>query len=141
MAKADIQRAMQMLDPDTCAEVYELPNLMARESFHLEQERVASFDELNLPPSLAGFCNLNSGMIVVAGFMGSGRSTTVAALVEQINQTRPLHIVMIENPIEFVYGLGPKGIAFFRAVDGNLSDAFRFFIFDVAIGFCAYPIY
>jgi hypothetical protein len=46
MAKANIQRAMQMLDPDTCAEVYELPNLMARESFRLEQERVANFDEL-----------------------------------------------------------------------------------------------
>ena len=46
MAKANIERAMQMLDPDECANRYELPNIMARDSFRLEQDRVQTFDEL-----------------------------------------------------------------------------------------------
>jgi hypothetical protein len=46
MAKANIQTAMTMLDPDRCAQVYQLPNIMARESFRLQQDRVANFDEL-----------------------------------------------------------------------------------------------
>ena len=45
MAKANIQKVMEMLDPDKCAEVYELPNIMARENFRLESSRVASFDD------------------------------------------------------------------------------------------------
>jgi hypothetical protein len=46
MAKANINRVMQMLDPEECATVYELPNIMARESFRLEHDRIATFDEL-----------------------------------------------------------------------------------------------
>lgn len=46
MGKANIQTAMAMLDPDKCAEVYELPNIMAREAFRLQQARVATFDEM-----------------------------------------------------------------------------------------------
>jgi len=46
MAKADIQRALTMLDPATCAQVYELPNIMARESFNLQQDTVQDFDSL-----------------------------------------------------------------------------------------------
>ncbi len=45
MGKANIQKVMEMLDPDNCAEVYELPNIMAREAFQLESPRVESFDE------------------------------------------------------------------------------------------------
>ena len=45
MGKANIQRVMEMLDPDRCAEVYELPNIMARESFQLENSRISTFDE------------------------------------------------------------------------------------------------
>ena len=46
MAKANIQTALAMLDPDRCAEAYELPNIMAREAFRLEQERVANFEAM-----------------------------------------------------------------------------------------------
>ena len=46
MAKANIQTAMAMLDPDRCAQAYELPSIMARESFRLQQDRVATFDEM-----------------------------------------------------------------------------------------------
>lgn len=46
MAKADIQKAMNMLDPEECARVYELPNLMARENFRLGRDRVGDFDSL-----------------------------------------------------------------------------------------------
>lgn len=46
MPKANIQTAMAMLDPDRCAQVYQLPNIMAREAFRLQQDRVANFDEM-----------------------------------------------------------------------------------------------
>ena len=46
MGKANIQTAMAMLDPDRCAEVYQLPNIMAREAFRLQQDRVANFDAM-----------------------------------------------------------------------------------------------
>lgn len=58
---------------------------------------------LGLPPLLDQFCHLNTGMVLVTGPTGSGKSTTLAAMLNQINLTYPKHIVTVEDPIEFVH--------------------------------------
>jgi len=65
--------------------------------------RVPSLDELNLPEVLASFTQFNSGLVLVTGFMGSGKSATLAALVDRVNQSAVSHIVTIEQPIEYLH--------------------------------------
>ena len=61
------------------------------------------FDTLNLPASVLEMAGAPSGLILVVGPTGSGKSTTLASLVHHINATRPAHIITIEDPIEFVH--------------------------------------
>lgn len=63
-------------------------------------------DALGLPPQIANLAMLESGLVLVTGATGSGKSTTMAALVNHANRTRAAHILTIEDPIEFVYGPG-----------------------------------
>ncbi len=60
-----------------------------------------SLDALGLPPQLANFCTCTDGLVVVTGPTGSGKSTTLATLIDQINRTRQGHIITIEDPVEF----------------------------------------
>jgi len=64
---------------------------------------VPTVDQLNLPPSLKIIPTYDSGLVLVAGVTGAGKSTTLAALVQIINLTQSVHIVTIENPIEYLY--------------------------------------
>lgn len=64
---------------------------------------VKSFEELNLPPILETFTNLEQGFFLVVGPVGQGKSTTLASMIERINQTRTEHIVTIEDPIEYLF--------------------------------------
>ena len=64
---------------------------------------LVSLAKLNLPESMSKLVNLRSGLVVVTGPTGSGKSTTLAAIVNEINQRRALHIITIEDPIEFVH--------------------------------------
>jgi len=64
---------------------------------------ILDLEQLHLPASLAKLGELHQGLVLVAGITGSGKSTTIAALLEQINQTRACHIVTVEDPIEFLY--------------------------------------
>ena len=64
---------------------------------------VPPFDRLNLPDIVLKLANEQRGMILVTGATGSGKSTTLAALIDYINTTRPAHIVTIEDPIEYVH--------------------------------------
>ena len=64
---------------------------------------IKGFDELHLPKVLGETCSLSQGMIIVAGITGSGKSTTLAAMIEHINSRERCHIVTIEDPIEYVY--------------------------------------
>lgn len=66
-------------------------------------EAFLSLDELGLPAQLADFCQLPDGLVVVTGPTGSGKSTTLATLIDQINQSRDGHIVTIEDPVEYVH--------------------------------------
>jgi twitching motility protein PilT len=65
--------------------------------------RIQSLEELNLPPVCRFFCERPRGLVLVTGPAGSGKSTTQAAMIDYINERRPLHIVTIEEPIEFVH--------------------------------------
>ncbi len=65
---------------------------------------VKNFNELNLPAeALIYLCSLNRGLVLVTGPTGSGKSTTLAAMIDYINNTRNTHIVTVEDPIEFLY--------------------------------------
>ncbi|MEO1483585.1 MAG: PilT/PilU family type 4a pilus ATPase [Myxococcota bacterium] len=64
---------------------------------------IRSFEQLNLPSSLNDLCIFRRGLILVTGATGNGKSTTMAAMLQRINQTRRAHIVTIEDPIEFLY--------------------------------------
>jgi twitching motility protein PilT len=62
-----------------------------------------SFEELGLPLRLADFCNETDGLVIVTGPTGSGKSTTLATMLDTINRSRAGHIVTIEDPVEFVH--------------------------------------
>lgn len=65
--------------------------------------RIPTADELKLPPAIREFTRLNRGLVVVTGPTGSGKSTTLAAMIDLVNESRGEHILTIEDPIEFVH--------------------------------------
>jgi len=65
--------------------------------------KIMSFDELGLPPSVKRFAEKPNGLVLVTGPTGSGKSTTLAALIDRINKERRGHILTVEDPIEFVH--------------------------------------
>jgi twitching motility protein PilT len=71
--------------------------------FRVIPSRVLSADDLSLPDSIRQFAHLNKGLVLVTGPTGSGKSTTLAALIDLVNETRPDHVLSIEDPIEFVH--------------------------------------
>jgi twitching motility protein PilT len=75
--------------------------------FRVINTEVRTMDELGLPEHLKLLTRFHNGLILVTGSVGSGKSTTLAALVEQINRERREHIITLEDPIEYVFE--PKG--------------------------------
>ncbi len=71
--------------------------------FHRIPSQVQSIDELGLPRVLKQIAMLPRGMVLVTGPTGSGKSTTLAAAVDHINENRPAHIITIEDPVEFLH--------------------------------------
>jgi twitching motility protein PilT len=64
---------------------------------------VRSFDELGLPKVICEFSKLPRGLVLVTGPTGSGKSTTLAAIIDKINKERPVHIITVEDPIEYLH--------------------------------------
>jgi twitching motility protein PilT len=81
-------------------------------------DKIPSFDSLNLPAILKDFTKYNDGLVLITGVTGSGKSTTLAAMVDSINREKACHIVTIEDPIEFVYKTD-KSIISQKAVKGR----------------------
>ena len=71
--------------------------------FRLIPSAIASLDELGIPPVVRQFGHLQGGLVLVTGPTGSGKSTTLAALIDYLNENFARHIVTIEEPIEFVH--------------------------------------
>jgi twitching motility protein PilT len=72
-------------------------------AFRVIPREVPSFEQLSLPPGVARLANENRGLILVTGATGSGKTTTLAAMIDHINHTRHQHIVTIEDPIEVLH--------------------------------------
>src|SRR6478752_6389606 len=66
-------------------------------------ETIESFSELGLPPVLAELADRPRGLVLVTGPTGSGKSTTLAAMIDRVNEQRPAHILTIEDPIEYLH--------------------------------------
>ena len=71
--------------------------------YRLIPERIRSFEELNLPQVLSNLSERPRGLVLVTGPTGSGKSTTLAAMIDKINQERREHILTIEDPIEYIH--------------------------------------
>ncbi|HEY8203071.1 MAG TPA: PilT/PilU family type 4a pilus ATPase, partial [Actinomycetota bacterium] len=94
--------------------------------------RIPSFDELGLPPTVERFVKASQGLVLVTGPTGSGKSTTLAAMIDWINANRALHIVTIEDPIEYTHRhkrsavnqreVGEDSLSFDRALRSALRE-------------------
>jgi twitching motility protein PilT len=71
--------------------------------FRLIPSKILSIEDLNIPESFVNLCHIPKGLVLVTGPTGSGKSTTLAALIDHINRTQKKHIITVEDPIEFVY--------------------------------------
>jgi twitching motility protein PilT len=71
--------------------------------FRLVPETIRPLEDLGLPPAVAWLAERPRGLVLVTGPTGSGKSTTLAAMVDRINESRPVHILTIEDPIEFIH--------------------------------------
>ena len=71
--------------------------------FRVIPSKILTAEQLGLSPHILNLCSLNKGLILVTGPTGSGKSTTLCAMIDHINRTRPDHIITIEDPIEFVH--------------------------------------
>src|SRR5207248_576746 len=72
-------------------------------AFRVIPKTVPTFEQLNLPPGVERLANEHRGLILVTGATGSGKTTTLAAMIDFVNRTRRQHIVTIEDPIEILH--------------------------------------
>jgi twitching motility protein PilT len=89
--------------------------------------KIRTIEELNMPPVVSRICEERRGLILVTGTTGSGKSTTLAAMIDRINSTRTDHVITIEDPIEFLHR-DKKGFVNQREVEvdtHNFSVALR----------------
>jgi twitching motility protein PilT len=94
--------------------------------------KILTAQQLNLPRAVMDLCELEKGLVVVTGPTGSGKSTTLAAMVDSINATRDEHIITIEDPVEFVHHdkrclvnqreVGPMTLGFKAALRAALRE-------------------
>jgi len=94
-------------------------------------EQVPRLADLGLPPVVSRFATLSSGLVLVTGSAGTGKSTTLAALIDQINQTRNLTLITLEDPVEFVHASSKSLVVqreigtHVRSFDAGLRAALR----------------
>jgi twitching motility protein PilT len=101
-------------------------------AFRLIPQEIKTMEELGLPPSLHTLTEKPRGIVLVTGPTGSGKSTTLAAIIDEINRTRAEHILTVEDPIEFVHRhkrcivnqreIGPDATSFSEALKAALRQ-------------------
>jgi len=84
-------------------------------------DTIPTLDELGIPDRVADFARLRRGLVLVTGPTGSGKSTTLAALIDLVNQERACHIITLEDPIEFLFHHG-KSIVEQRQIGSDSPD-------------------
>ena len=72
-------------------------------AIRLLNDHIPPLAELGLPPVAQEFCSYNQGLVLITGETGSGKSTTLASLLDRINHTKPVHILTLEDPVEYIY--------------------------------------
>lgn len=72
-------------------------------AMRLISEKIPNFEELGVPPVVREFADLHQGLVLFTGPTGSGKSTTMASLINEINNTRACHILTLEDPIEYIH--------------------------------------
>ncbi len=80
---------------------YQMDGLSA--VFRIIPVKILTLDELNLPPVIKTFTEIQRGLVLVTGVTGSGKSTTLAAIIDKINREQKKHIITVEDPVEFVH--------------------------------------
>lgn len=80
-------------------------------AFRLIGSKIRTLEELNLPKDLHSFTEINQGLVLITGPTGEGKSTTLAALIDEVNKKYAKHIITIEDPIEYVYQPGKSIIS------------------------------
>lgn len=75
-------------------------------AIRLLSDRIPAMEDLGLPPAVPGFLEFSRGLVLITGETGSGKSTTLAALLQRLNETRALHILTLEDPVEYRYPAG-----------------------------------
>jgi twitching motility protein PilT len=80
---------------------HQLPGLSA--VFRIIKDKIPVLEELGLPESVRGFAELKNGLVLVGGPTGSGKSTTLAGIIDHINRTSARHVVTLEDPIEVIH--------------------------------------
>jgi len=71
--------------------------------FRIIADTIPEFDTLNIPEIIKSFSNRKAGLVLITGWVGSGKSTTLTSLINEINKKYKKHIITIEDPIEFVH--------------------------------------
>jgi twitching motility protein PilT len=94
--------------------------------------KILTLDELSLPPVIGELADMHRGLILVTGVTGSGKSTTLAAMLDRINRTKKKHIITVEDPVEFVHqdreclisqrGIGQDSLSFQNALKAALRE-------------------
>lgn len=90
-------------------------------AFRIIPLQIPPLDSLGLPSVVRKFCDFHQGLILVTGATGTGKSTTLASMLDQINSTRPQHILTIEDPIEFIHPI-KMGIVNQRQLDKHTKS-------------------
>ena len=94
--------------------------------------KILTIEELGLPTAISELADLHRGLVLVTGVTGSGKSTTLAAMIDRINRTKKRHIITVEDPIEFVHqdreslvsqrGIGQDSHSFSNALRATLRE-------------------
>ncbi len=103
LSRGDLDFAWEMDEDNRFRCNYFKQNLGHACVFRIIPTKIATIEQLGVPPVIKRFAEMRSGLVLITGPTGSGKSTTLAALIDYVNQNYARHIITVEEPIEFVH--------------------------------------